>query len=148
MDGLFIVPSGLYEPFRQRFNSLAGWDITEKHLITTLAAGTSTGVVGGEYSPPKVDHNTELLSFITSHTRQSSISCQGPHASVLPNPSCWYSTPLHLPPACPSFDLLPRWWFSRVIPWRTHCSPKDQHGDKLSNAELFLDEASVTVKRI
>jgi solute carrier family 25 protein 34/35 len=43
---------GLYEPFRQGFNSLVGWDISEKHLLTTLAAGTSTGVVGATLANP------------------------------------------------------------------------------------------------
>lgn len=48
MDALFTPSPGLYEPFRQRFNALAGWRVTENHLVTTLAAGTGTGVVGGE----------------------------------------------------------------------------------------------------
>lgn len=57
-DAWFIPLSGLYEPFRQSFNTLAGWRATEKHLVTTLAAGTGTGIVGGEPFPQTLRYYT------------------------------------------------------------------------------------------
>jgi len=43
-------PTGLYEPFRVKFNQLAGID-TEKHVpFTSVAAGAVSGAVGGTAS--------------------------------------------------------------------------------------------------
>jgi len=47
-------PTGFYEPFRVKFNQLAGID-TEKHIpFTSVAAGAVSGAVGGTSSSPRI----------------------------------------------------------------------------------------------
>lgn len=40
---------GFYEPFRHAINSLAGYDANQTKAWTSIAAGASSGVVGGEF---------------------------------------------------------------------------------------------------
>ena len=45
--------TGFYEPFRIKFNELAGID-TEKHVpFTSVAAGAVSGAVGGNFLVPE-----------------------------------------------------------------------------------------------
>lgn len=44
---------GFYEPFRHAINSVAGYDKNQTKVWSSIAAGASSGVVGGESRTPQ-----------------------------------------------------------------------------------------------